>query len=87
MGNQNDNDYPVDFQKNFNAPVYSAKKPTTAERSPEQPSILDEKSFMEYDDVSMNDNLPTPRGFDEDPLKNQLDETVQRNLEKYSFNL
>ena len=84
FGKKDGNNYPINFQNEFSAPLYSAKKPNGIGET-EPPSILDEKSFMEYDDVSLKDptNL-TPRG---DGLKGQLDDRVKRNLEKYEFNL
>jgi hypothetical protein len=84
FGKNDNNDYPINFQNEFKAPHYSAKMPNEPIAN-EEPSILDEKSFMEYDDVSLRDpgNL-TPR---DDGLKGQLDDRVKRNLEKYEFNL
>lgn len=88
------------FQTNFNAPT-NAQVVQPDERS--EGSILDEKSFLEYDDISLGAGLQSSRNdtnifkndqsesfinksMNKSPTRDQLDERVKQNLQKYEFN-
>ena len=83
--------YPINFQNNFRGPSPGVFKTHSSAGRDESRSIIDEKSFIEYDEVSMKQftsNNTNKRPSDPDIVsRNQLNETVRKNLEKYTFDI
>lgn len=73
--------YPFKMQNEFRAPegALARREPSNRDKS-----VIDENSFIGYNEVSLRDD---DEMSNKDPAvsKNDLDENVRRNLEKYEF--
>lgn len=73
--------YPFKLQNEFRVPETAVAR---REASNRDKSVIDENSFIGYNEVSLRDD---DEMSNKDPTvsKNDLDEKVRRNLEKYEF--
>ena len=88
---KDENNYPINYQNQFKSPSPGMYRTPTSHDKEDSKSIIDEKSFMEYDEVSMkqynSNNVNERPGDPEVVSRNQLNETVRKNLEKYAFDI
>lgn len=74
-------DFPFKLQEDFRVPETAKLNLDKKENN----SVIDENSFMGYNEVSLRDDDHVSQN-DAVVSKNQLDDKVRRNLEKYEFN-